>query len=83
MEGRRHSVGDPVYGYLPFFHAFQQGGLNLGCSPVDFIGKDNLRHYRSGAEFKITALLVIDGHPGYVAGKHIRCKLDSLEGAVQ
>ncbi len=45
--------------------AFQQTGLGAGDGPVDFIGQDNIVHYRTGPEAEGLVFLIeitVSGH---------------------
>src|SRR5690606_26873233 len=75
------AVGHAVYSDLMFFHRFQQRCLSLGRGAVDFVCQHDLRHDRSGAEFKFAGFLVEQGYARHVRGEHVRRELNAAEGA--
>ena len=72
---------DAFDGDLLLAHRFEQCGLSLGCGAVDLVCEDDLGHYRAGAVFELTDLLVVHRCAGDVAGEKIRCELDAFEVA--
>ena len=72
-----------IYSDLAFLHSFKQRSLRFGCSTIDLVCQNDLSNHRPGAEFKLAFLLVKNRYAGYVAGEHIRRKLNAIEGAIQ
>ena len=68
------SNGDPAV-----VHRFQKTGLRFGRSTVNLIGKQNVAHYGSFTEFKITGFAVEDVISRYVGGGHVGSELHSAE----
>jgi hypothetical protein len=68
-----------LYGYLLFFHRFQQRALRLGCGAVHFVGQDHLRENRAGMEFEIRRVALIYRHAQDVGGQQVAGELDALE----
>lgn len=72
-----------IHGDLSFLHRFEQRGLGLWCSAIDFVRKDDLPHDGSRTEFEFTFLLIEDRNARHVAGEHVGRKLNAIERAIE
>ena len=60
------------------FHDFQEGGLRLGRSPVDFICDQDIREYRARAKLEPACLQIEDVRAQDVGRHQVRRELDAL-----
>ena len=60
-------------------HDFQQGGVRLGRGAVDFVGQQELREDRAGAEAELLRLHVEDRRAGHVGGHQVGRELNAAE----
>ena len=70
-------MSDTIDRDLRFFHDFQESGLSLGRSAVDFVSQDDGRENRARAEMPLVVLLVVDIHAGDVTGEHVGRELNT------
>ena len=70
-------------GHLPFLHRFQQSGLRLGRSSIDFVCENHVVKQRSGDKSKLSfariAVLLQNVSPSDVGRHQIRGKLNTRE----
>jgi hypothetical protein len=73
-------VGHGVHGDLALCHHLQQRGLRLRRAAVDLVGDDDVGEDRARVELELLAALVVDRHPGHVAGQQVGRELDAPPG---
>ncbi|MNP50140.1 hypothetical protein D3C76_1443850 [compost metagenome] len=69
----------PGHGDLPFFHGFQQCGLDFGWGAVDFVGEDDVAEQRARLETNAVAFgrLLQDLAAGDVRRQQVGGELDA------
>lgn len=70
---------------LALFHGLEQGGLHLGRSSVNFIGKDEIAKNRAGLEPEtpFAALVVVDFRARDIRRQQIGRELDTAKLGLQ
>ena len=69
-------------GDLFLLHRFEQRTLDFGGSPVDLVGKDQIRKDRSFLNDEVLVLRPIDLGSDQVGGQQVGSKLDTLKTGV-
>ena len=78
-EGRGQGKGLGSDGHLPLLHGLEQGALDLGRSPVDLVGEDEVGEDGALAHGKGLLLLVVDHGADHIRRKQVRGELDAAE----
>ena len=82
-KGIGEPVGLAVHRNLPFLHALEQARLCSGRRAVDFVGEQDLRENRTGAEDKAAPALVEIGDAGKLRRQQVGGELNALEVEVE
>jgi hypothetical protein len=69
----------PVERHLPLVHCLEQCRLRARAGPVDFVGKQNVREYRTVTKNELSAALVVDADPEDIARKEVACELHATK----
>ena len=81
-ERGRKSIGLPVDGRLPLFHALEQRRLRLWRRAVDLVADDDVGEHRAGLELELASVLAEDRHARDVAREQVRGELDPAHRTV-
>ena len=70
-------IGDIIYGYLFFGHAFQECGLHFGTGAVYFVGQYHMSKNGTMHKSELTGPWFEDIYSQNITGQHIRSKLNA------
>ena len=76
-EGRAHRMGLAVNRDLAAVHHLEQRRLGLRSGAVDLVGQDDVGEDRPRLEDEFPHVLVVDGHPGDIAGQQVAGELQA------
>ena len=77
------SVSGLLNRYRVLAHRLEQSGLCSWCSPVDFIGEDDVREEGARKEFEFPALLAIHRYSDDVRGQCVGGELNAMKIEIQ